>query len=247
MADLLRIRRDQVKSCVRGWLQYIDDRGTLKRIQAIRVEIVEEEAQSEDVDPAVAAEEAGDENTSTEGTNSQDELPLEPTLDQQFAATIQDSPGPSTEVTEETQAAAEPQPEVEPPQEETPKAAPKRAAKPKQSNGEPQVATAAKKTTAPKKKAAATNDSGAKRTIGGKAVDLTRYEKAKAPGGGVSYNNGDQVAKQLQGKTLDEVYGIVAKKIKAVEKELRSKFAHLNAGMQRMNLGNMLRKAFKST
>ncbi len=101
---------------------------------------------------------------------------------------------------------------------------------------------AAKKSKA-KAKAKKTNGSaGGVRTIGGKSFDLTRYEKVKAPGGGVSYNNGDQVATLLHGKDLDAVYKLVAQKTKTDEKELRSKYKSLNVGMQRMNLGNRLRK-----
>jgi outer membrane biosynthesis protein TonB len=80
------------------------------------------------------------------------------------------------------------------------------------------------------------------RTIGGKTVDLSKYQKAKTAAGGSSFNNGDSVAEKLEGKTLEDVYGIVAKALKVEEKELRSKYKHLNPGMQRMTLGNRLRK-----
>jgi outer membrane biosynthesis protein TonB len=92
-----------------------------------------------------------------------------------------------------------------------------------------------------KAKAKATKVAGV-RTIGGKEVDLSKYNKVKAAGGGVSYNNGDATAKKLEGKTLDDVYKIVAKDTKQDEKELRAKYKHLNVGMQRMALGNMHRK-----
>lgn len=104
---------------------------------------------------------------------------------------------------------------------------------------QPQAKTGVK-TMAAKKKVA--KKGNGVRTIGGKEVDLSKYKKVKAPGGGVSYNNGDTVAQKLAGKTLDEVYSITAKGVKIDEKTLRSKFKHLNPGMQRMNLGNMLRK-----
>lgn len=80
------------------------------------------------------------------------------------------------------------------------------------------------------------------RTIGGKAVNLDSYEKTKAPGGGTSYHNGDPVASKLAGKTLDEVYAVGAKTLKEDEKALRTKYKHLNAGMQRMAIGNRMRK-----
>lgn len=79
------------------------------------------------------------------------------------------------------------------------------------------------------------------RTIGGKAVDLTKYIKVKTASGGTSYHNGDEVAERLQGKSLEEVYSIVAKALKIEEKELHNKYKNLNVGMQRMALGNRLR------
>lgn len=80
------------------------------------------------------------------------------------------------------------------------------------------------------------------RTIGGKAVDLKSYKKTKTASGGTSYNNGDEVAEKLEGKDLDAAYSIVAKALKVEEKELRAKYKHLNVGMQRMALGNRMRK-----
>ena len=125
----------------------------------------------------------------------------------------------------------------------TPQALP--AAKPQPSKP-PQAEKPAKpvkeKIVATKAKAKAKAASTGVRTIGGKEVDLSKYNKVKAPGGGVSYNNGDSTAKKLEGKTLDEVYKIVAKDTKQDEKELRAKYKHLNVGMQRMALGNMHRK-----
>lgn len=104
---------------------------------------------------------------------------------------------------------------------------------------EKEMAAAKKKAKTAKK---STAGNGSVRTIGGKSFDLSKYEKVKAPGGGVSYNNGDQVATLLHGKDLDAVYKLVSQKLKVDEKELRSKYKSLNVGMQRMNLGNRLRK-----
>jgi hypothetical protein len=56
---------------------------------------------------------------------------------------------------------------------------------------------------------------------------------------------GDATAKQLRGKTLDQVYKVVAKSLDASEKSLHDKYTHLNAGQQRMCLGNRLRAATK--
>lgn len=75
-----------------------------------------------------------------------------------------------------------------------------------------------------------------------------RYQhnkEVKTAGGHVSVNNGDELAVRLQGKTLDEVYAFAAKQLKVDEAELRTRYAHLNVGMQRMNLGNKVRAAAK--
>lgn len=108
----------------------------------------------------------------------------------------------------------------------------------------PKAATAGDEKMATKKKAAKKKaESASVRTIGGKEVDVSGYTRAKAPGGGVSYNNGDEIATKLAGKTLDDVYAFAAKTLKVDEKELRSKYKNLNPGMQRMNLGNRVRGA----
>lgn len=131
------------------------------------------------------------------------------------------------------------------PKSESPKSEPKKKtpppppeAKPKQAE---QPAKQAKEKTVAKAKAKAKNAKGT-RTIAGKAVDLSNYNKVKAPGGGVSYNNGDSIAKKLEGKSLDDTYKLAAQITKVPEKDLRSKYSKLNPGMQRMTLGNMIRK-----
>lgn len=65
----------------------------------------------------------------------------------------------------------------------------------------------------------------------------------KTAGGNASIHCGDDVAKKLLGKDIDECYKIAAKTINEPEKALRAKYAHLNVGMQRMNLGNRMRGA----
>lgn len=158
---------------------------------------------------------------------------------------------PEAEAVPTTQTPEPPAADVQPPAvpaPEKPSKPPskKRGNKPKE---EADMATKAAAKKAPAKKGKRPTGSSPKpggkgvRTIGGKPVDISRYEKAKAPGGGTSYNNGDDVARRLQGKSLDEVYTVVAKALKVEEKELRSKYKALNVGMQRMNLGNRLRKA----
>lgn len=78
------------------------------------------------------------------------------------------------------------------------------------------------------------------------APDYVHDNEHKTAGGNTSVNNGDDVAKKLVGKSIDEVYGMAAKVlVKAdpdvTEASLRKQYKHLNVGMQRMNLGNRMR------
>lgn len=79
--------------------------------------------------------------------------------------------------------------------------------------------------------------------VGGKVYDLSDYVPSKTAEGNTSLHCGDSVAKQLAGKELDDVYKLAAKATGIAEKALRAKYAHLNVGMQRMNLGNRMRAA----
>jgi hypothetical protein len=56
---------------------------------------------------------------------------------------------------------------------------------------------------------------------------------------------GDEIASRLRPMDLDEVYLFAANVCRTAEKGLRDRFDHLNVGMQRMNLGNMIRKALR--
>lgn len=67
-------------------------------------------------------------------------------------------------------------------------------------------------------------------------ADGKKTKKAKAV-----VDNGDSIAELLRGKALDAVYQLVAKRSGVAESDLRSRYSHLNVGMQRMNLGNKLR------
>ena len=60
-----------------------------------------------------------------------------------------------------------------------------------------------------------------------------------------SIDNGDEVAAYLRVRTLEEVYKHVAAIVGLSVGDLRNRFEHLNVGMQRMNLGNMLRRFLK--
>ena len=72
---------------------------------------------------------------------------------------------------------------------------------------------------------------------------VDRYVKCKSASGNSSLDNGDITALQLRGQPLDEVYKIAAEITNRPEPELRKRYAHLNVGMQRMNLGNLIRSA----
>lgn len=124
-------------------------------------------------------------------------------------------------------------------------AAPARSSKPKRSKGKGKEQMATKKKAA--KKAVKKASNGALiRTVAGREHDISGYEKVKNASGHTSYDNGDDVATKLRGKTLDEVYAHAAKALKEPEKDLRAKYKHLNPGMQRMSLGNRLRKVLNA-
>lgn len=60
-----------------------------------------------------------------------------------------------------------------------------------------------------------------------------------------SIDKGDDVALALRKLSLDAVYSTAASSTGIAQASLRDRFVHLNPGMQRMNLGNMIRKALK--
>lgn len=76
----------------------------------------------------------------------------------------------------------------------------------------------------------------------------TAYTTAMADGSKKrSIDKGDSVAVALRQLTLDGVYAKASSATGISQVGLRDRFAHLNPGMQRMNLGNMIRKALKET
>lgn len=78
--------------------------------------------------------------------------------------------------------------------------------------------------------------------------DPSHYVKAKSKSGHATLHNGDPVAQKMATMTLDEIYEFAASYIPTMlPDELRAKYAHLNPGMQRMNLGNRVRAAIKKT
>lgn len=72
-------------------------------------------------------------------------------------------------------------------------------------------------------------------------VDREKYQPGRSASGTKSLNNGDEVAKALEGLSVEDLY-VIADKIVG-ENEHRKKYTNLNTGMQRMNLGNRIRGA----
>ncbi len=56
----------------------------------------------------------------------------------------------------------------------------------------------------------------------------------------------DDVARMLRGTDSKEMYDVAANMLNESPKSLQSQYGHLNVGMQRMNLGNRMRKALRS-
>lgn len=218
MTDKITIKPEQVVSRKAGKISYYDEGNTLRQAKAKDVIVLGEGEQPKAEDTPPSSADAAD------AADARDAAGLPPAE----AQTPADTPAETT-------------PGGPPP--ESPK--PSKRGKKAKEDTDMATKTAAKKS-APKKKAAASKAprEGARgvRTIGGKPVDVSGYVKVKTPGGGTSLNNGDPVAEKLQGKTLDDVYSFVAKTLKVEVKELKAKYGKLNVGMQRMNLGNRLRK-----
>jgi hypothetical protein len=80
--------------------------------------------------------------------------------------------------------------------------------------------------------------------VGDKEFDLSDYQAVKSAGGNSSLDCGDGVAKQLRGMDLEDVYKEYARVFgKDDAAAMRKRYAELNVGMQRMNLGNRIRAA----
>lgn len=71
-------------------------------------------------------------------------------------------------------------------------------------------------------------------------ANTERYQRAKAASGAMSQHNGDVVAQTLAGLPLESVLAIANT---MTSTDLTGKYAHLNVGQQRMNLGNRIRGA----
>lgn len=215
MADKIQVPQDKILAQDAQFVSYMDEGGTLRKARAVNVEVIAAGAT-----PAPSSS-TGEGETSPPNTAPTDPGPAEALPPSSDTTTAGEAPPVSKPKRERKKTMATAQATT---------AAKKKAAPP------PKAKVAAKKAAKPR-----TESSGI-RTIGGKAVNLENYEKVKAPGGGTSYHNGDAVAEKLAGKTLDEVYALAAKTLKEDEKALRAKYKHLNVGMQRMSLGNRMRK-----
>lgn len=75
--------------------------------------------------------------------------------------------------------------------------------------------------------------------------DLTRYEVSdvKTASGRKAIDIADGVAKQLRGLDLADTYRAASEATGETQKALKERYEHLNPGMQRMNLGNLIRGA----
>jgi hypothetical protein len=77
-------------------------------------------------------------------------------------------------------------------------------------------------------------------------ADLARYvvsDDVKTPSGRKAIDRGDEVATELRGLDLVETYKLASGVTGQTQKALRERYEHLNPGMQRMNLGNLIRGA----
>jgi len=72
-----------------------------------------------------------------------------------------------------------------------------------------------------------------------------KYAKGRTKEGFRFIDNGDDVAEKLRGLHIQEVYGLVARTLGINHKDLIKKYEHLNVGMQRMALGNLMRGHLK--
>lgn len=128
-----------------------------------------------------------------------------------------------------------------------PKPAPKAAKAPKPAFA-PKAAKAPRKTNDANLKPAAAP--GAFKRIEALVEAQARYSRdkeRKTAGGNPSVDNGDALAEALRGADLDAVYAQAAKVLGVPVADLRTKYAGLNPGMQRMNLGNRMRAAARKS
>lgn len=91
------------------------------------------------------------------------------------------------------------------------------------------------------------------RQVGEATADISNYEHVTTAAGNASLDCGDAVAVSLRGKTLDQTFKIAARAlhksggaeggVRAIERELRARYAKLNPGLARMSLSCRIRGA----
>jgi hypothetical protein len=74
-------------------------------------------------------------------------------------------------------------------------------------------------------------------------IDTESYENGVSGAGSKTKHNGDPVAIALNGLTIEESAVIAGTLMGVPADEMQAKYAHLNVGQQRMNLGNRIRGA----
>jgi len=78
------------------------------------------------------------------------------------------------------------------------------------------------------------------------------YEKTVSSSLNASLDSDDETARMMRGMPLVDVYAMAAEILTVASphnisaEDLRAKYGHLNLGMQRMNLGNRVRKALRT-
>jgi len=73
--------------------------------------------------------------------------------------------------------------------------------------------------------------------------DLEKYVNGVSGSGKKTKNCGDEIATALDGFTVEEIRAVASKLTDTSQKDLEAKYAHLNVGMQIMNLRNRIRGA----
>lgn len=81
------------------------------------------------------------------------------------------------------------------------------------------------------------------------SADLSHYvvsEDIRTASGRRAVDSDDATARDLRGLSLTEVYEHAAAELDTSVSALQKQYGHLNAGMQRMNLGNRIRGALRA-
>lgn len=103
--------------------------------------------------------------------------------------------------------------------------------------------TAAPKAAKKARKAKTPKTSAFRRCKAAEFRHYAKYAKTVTVNGNASADNNDSVSQKLRGSELDDVYSAASKALKVPVTQLKARYAKLNVGMQRMNLGNRIRGA----